>query len=83
LAVTTKTKLKIMAKEEFEIEIRPNGEVSVKTIGIKGVECVEAAKQFLTMIRGKEIEATRTSEYYETETTHVENQVESWNRWGD
>jgi len=72
-----------VAKEEFEIEIRPNGEVSVKTIGIKGTACVEAAKQFLTMIRGKEIESARTSEYYETETIHVENRVESWNRWGE
>ena len=72
-----------MSKEEFEIEIRPNGEVSITTIGIKGVGCVEAAKQFLTMVHGKEIETTRTSEYYEMESTHVENRVESWNRWGD
>jgi hypothetical protein len=72
-----------MSQEEFEIEIRPNGEVSVRTIGIKGVDCVDAAKQFLVMLRGKEIESTRTSEYYETETSHVQNQVESWNRWSD
>ena len=70
-----------MANEEFEIEIRPNGEVSVKTIGIKGVDCVDAAKQFLGMLRGKEIDSTRTAEYYETETSQVENRVESWNRW--
>jgi len=71
-----------MAQEEFEIEIRPNGEVSVKTIGIKGAGCLEAAKQFLVMLRGQEIESTRTAEYYETETASVENRVESWNRWG-
>ena len=70
-----------MSKEEFEIEIRPNGEVSVKTIGIKGVECVNAAKQFLTMLRGKEIESTRTAEYYETETSVAEDRAEAWNRW--
>jgi len=67
--------------QEFEIEIRPDGKVSVKTIGIKGVNCVEAAKQFLTMLNGKELESTRTAEYYETETSSVENHVESWNRW--
>ena len=70
-----------MAKEEFEIEIRPNGEVSIRTIGIKGADCIDAAKQFLTMLHGKEIESTRTTEYYETETTSAENRVESWNRW--
>jgi len=70
-----------MAREEFEIEIRPNGEVSIKTIGIKGTACVDAAKQFLTMLRGKEIESTRTAEFYETETSSVEERAESWNRW--
>ena len=70
-----------MAREEFEIEIRPNGEVSIKTIGIKGADCVEAAKQFLTMLHGEEIESTRTAEYYETETAFVENRIESLNRW--
>jgi len=70
-----------MAREEFEIEIRPNGEVSIKTIGIKGTACVDAAKQFLTMLRGKEIESTRTAEFYEMETSSVEERAESWNRW--
>jgi len=70
-----------MAREEFEIEIRPNGEVSIKTIGIKGVECVEAAKQFVSMLPGTEIETTLTSEYYEMDTSSIENRVESWNRW--
>ena len=72
-----------MSKEEFEIEIRPNGEVSITTVGIKGAACVEAAKQFLEMIHGKEVETTRTAEYYETETAHVEEHVQSWNKWGE
>jgi len=67
--------------EEFDIEIRADGKVSIQTIGIKGTGCVEAAKQFLTMLHGKEIESTRTAEYYETETASVENRVETWNRW--
>ncbi len=70
-----------MSQEEFEIEIRPNGEVSVRTVGIKGPHCVEAAKQFLAMLRGTEIESTRTAEYYETESAYTEEKVESWNRW--
>ena len=70
-----------MAKEEFEIEIRPDGKVSITTKGIKGVDCLEAVKQFLVMLHGKEIESTRTSEFYETETSSVEERAESWNRW--
>jgi hypothetical protein len=72
-----------MSKEEFEIEIRPDGKVSIKTVGIKGVECIDAAKRILAMLRGKEIESTRTSEFYETETTQTEEHVQSWNRWGE
>jgi phosphoribosylformylglycinamidine (FGAM) synthase PurS component len=70
-----------MAKEELEIEIRPDGKVSIKTIGIKGVECIEAARKILAMLHGKEIESTRTSDYYEMETTQTEEHVQSWNRW--
>ena len=71
-----------MAKEEFEIEIRPDGKVSITTIGIKGAGCIDAARKLLAMIRCREIESTRTSEYYETETTPTEEHVQSWNRWG-
>ncbi len=71
-----------MAHEEFEIEIRPNGEVSVRTIGIKGAACLDAAKQILQMLKGKEIDSQLTSEFYETgNSIHTENQVQSWNRW--
>ncbi|MDR3110046.1 MAG: DUF2997 domain-containing protein [Planctomycetaceae bacterium] len=72
-----------MSKEEYEIEIRPNGEVSVRTIGIKGTACVDAAKQFVKMLQGTELEETHTNEFYEHETNSVENQnqAESWNRW--
>jgi hypothetical protein len=72
-----------MAKEEFEIEIRPDGKVSITTVGIKGTGCIEAARKILAMLHGKEIESTRTSEYYETGTTQTEEHVQSWNRWGE
>ena len=70
-----------MAREEFEIEIRPNGEVSIKTIGIKGTDCIDAANQIVRMIQGKEIESVRTSEFYEMDTNQVDNVNQTWNRW--
>ena len=72
-----------MAKEEFEIEIRPDGKVSITTVGIKGVECIDAARKLLAVLNGKEIESAKTAEYYETETTPTEEHVQSWNRWGE
>ena len=33
-----------MAKEELEIEIGPDGKVTVRTIGIKGPHCLDVAE---------------------------------------
>ena len=35
-----------MAQEEFEIEISPQGKVTVRTKGIKGPRCLEYADLF-------------------------------------
>ena len=56
--------------EELEIEISPTGEVTVRTIGIKGAKCLDAA-EFIVRIVGEQKSQQLTSEYYETEQ-HVE-----------
>ena len=68
-----------MAKEEFEIEISPTGKVTVRTIGIKGPQCVEATKQFVQLL-GLEETRELTSEYHEAEVnTYEQNTVhEHW-----
>lgn len=63
-----------MAKEELEIEISPSGEVTVRTIGIKGARCLESA-EFVARIIGREQSRELTSEYYEAEG-HVEGQID-------
>lgn len=68
-------------KGEFEIEIRKNGEVSVRTVGIKGAACVDAAKQFTSILGGREIESQRTHEYYEAQSTSVEDTVQTYTQW--
>jgi hypothetical protein len=55
-----------MAREEIEIEIGPDGKVSVRTIGIKGPRCVEVAEA-LARIVGEEQSRQMTSEFYENE----------------
>lgn len=52
--------------EEIEIEIGPNGKVTVTPHGIKGKECTHLAELFATIV-GKEEERQYTSEYYEIE----------------
>jgi hypothetical protein len=60
-----------MMAEEMEIEISPSGQVTVRTIGIKGAKCIDAA-QFIAQIVGREESRQLTSEYYEA-SQHVEN----------
>ncbi len=52
--------------EELEIEISPTGQVTVRTIGIKGAKCLDAA-EFIARIVGHEQSRELTSEYYEAE----------------
>ena len=56
--------------EELEIEISPTGQVTVRTIGIKGTKCLDAA-EFIARIVGREESRELTHEYHETEQ-HVE-----------
>ena len=55
-----------MAKEEFEIEVDREGKVTIKTIGIKGPRCVDAAEALAQLI-GREEARKLTGEYYEVE----------------
>jgi len=66
-----------MAQEEFEIEIGPDGKVTVRTKGIKGEACLDYADLFAQII-GREESRQLTNEYYEAETTaerHIEQKV--------
>jgi hypothetical protein len=63
-----------MAKEEFEIEVDRDGKVTIKTIGIKGPRCVDAAEA-LAMLIGREEARQLTGEYYEVDQ-QVSGQVD-------
>ena len=62
-----------MAKDELEIEIGPDGKVTVRTIGIKGPRCVDVAEAVARIV-GQEQSRRLTSEYYENQT-EVEQQI--------
>lgn len=55
-----------MAHEEFEIEVDRQGQVTIKTIGIKGPRCIDAAEALAVLI-GRQEARQLTSEYYESE----------------
>jgi len=63
-----------MAKEEFEIELDRDGKVTIKTIGIKGPRCVDAAEA-LALLIGREEARQLTGEYYEVDQ-EVSGQVD-------
>ena len=55
-----------MEQQEFEIEIKKNGEVKVHIKGIKGAKCMKYTEFFQNMI-GPVKEEEFTAEYYEPE----------------
>ena len=68
-----------MAQEELEIEISPAGKVTVRTIGIKGARCLDAA-EFIARIVGHVESRELTHEYYEggTEAQHTAEVKQRW-----
>jgi hypothetical protein len=62
-----------MAQEELEIEIGPDGKVTMRTHGIKGHACMDYA-DLLARIVGREETRQTTAEYYET-AAEVERHV--------
>jgi hypothetical protein len=53
-----------MPQEELEIEITPEGKVTMRTKGIKGPACMDYA-DLLARLVGREEHREKTSEYYE------------------
>ncbi len=53
-----------MLDEELEIEISPDGKVTMRTRGMKGPVCMDYA-DLIAQIIGREESRQKTSEYYE------------------
>ncbi len=69
-----------MAQEELEIEIAPDGKVTVTTKGIKGPACMDYA-DLIAQIVGREESRVKTAEYYE-EAEQTERRVDIKQRRG-
>jgi Protein of unknown function (DUF2997) len=63
-----------MNDEEIEIEIGANGQVVVRTIGIKGPRCVDIAEA-IAQIVGRVESMQKTDEYFEA-AIQAQSQVE-------
>ncbi|WP_437193906.1 DUF2997 domain-containing protein [Planctomicrobium sp. SH527] len=62
-----------MSQRELEIEIAPDGKVTVRTIGIKGKECLDVAQALIQGI-GTEEHREMTTEFYESEHDVTQHQ---------
>lgn len=63
-----------MAKRQLKIKLLPNGEIQMKTEGIKGKKCLDYAKLLEELADAKVVSQELTPEYYETEEyENVEN----------
>lgn len=55
-----------MRKQDIEITISPNGEVSFTVKGVKGASCLDETKFLEQALGGGVIEQEKTTEYYES-----------------
>jgi len=67
-----------MNDEEIEIVIGADGQVTVRTIGIKGPRCLDVAEA-IALIVGREESRRLTEEYHET-GVQTEIHVQQWAR---
>lgn len=63
-----------MSQRELEIEIGMDGKVVVRTVGVKGPECMDLA-DLMVQIIGREEERQKTSEFYEV-SEESSNQID-------
>jgi hypothetical protein len=68
-----------MAEQELEIEISRDGKVTVRTHGIKGPACMDYA-DLMVQIIGREDARQKTSEFYESEQSSVQQHIEAKRR---
>ena len=63
-------------KKQIKITLLPNGEIQMKTHGIKGKKCLKYV-ELLKMLADAEVTKQEyTKEYYETEEEYVSNNEE-------
>ena len=65
-----------MSKKQLKITLLPNGEIQMKTIGVKGKKCLDYI-DFLKLLADVKIEKQEyTSEYYEEEEVQYTENVD-------
>jgi len=57
-------------KQDIEIVIKPNGEVTFQVKGVKGASCLDETRFLEAALGGEVVEQEKTGEYYEQSETY-------------
>lgn len=57
--------------KKLKIRLRPNGEIEMETVGVKGKECLDYIKLLQKLTEVKISKTELKDEYYETETQMI------------
>lgn len=60
-----------MRKQDIEIVIKPNGEVTFQVKGVKGASCLDETRFLEAALGGEVVEQEKTGEYYEQSETYA------------
>jgi len=58
-------------KQDIEIVIKPNGEVTFQVKGVKGSSCLNETRFLEDALGGEVVEQEKTGEYYEQSESHA------------
>jgi len=58
-------------KQDIEIVIKPNGEVTFQVKGVKGASCLDETKFLEAALGGDVVEQEKTGEYYEQSESYA------------
>jgi DUF2997 family protein len=58
-------------KQDIEIVIKPNGEVTFQVKGVKGASCLDETKFLEAALGGEVVEQEKTGEYYEQSESYA------------
>lgn len=65
-----------MAKKQLKITLRPNGEIQMQTVGVKGKKCLDYIELLKTLADVKIEKQEFTPEYYEEEQVKYTENVD-------
>jgi len=69
-----------MSKRQIRVQIFADGQIAAEVIGVKGKACTDYIELLEQLLDAETIDSVYTSEYYESEQTILQHQINNMNK---